>query len=436
MNRFVFEILPIVFIAIVLVILIFRWKRRRLYELANKIPGQNGLPFIGHLHRLLNPDMKNYCKVIFELCDKNLPLSKGWIGPKFTVLTQDPDTIHAIYNSPHCMNKPTILYNALYTKQGLLSVNGAMYDKHRKIFNRSFKPSILQKLVPVFNQKSLKCMEMLKEQLNKSEFNMYSYTGACSLEAFGTGQLNFEKNFYESDVLNAFEGMKPLMMKKMFRIWLNIEPLYKISRLYKDLQKEYNVLVHFKNQVLKKNSEENLEEKDEIFVKQLMDKKNELSDEEIIDEVVIFLIAGYETSALTLSTIILMLAMHKDIQKKVTDEVDQFFEAEDGMIGSENLQNFPYMELVIKETMRLFTAGGIIARETSEEVNLSGYTVPKGTVLAICAHQMHRNPRFWGSDANEFKPERFNSENIKHINPHAYAPFSGGRRICIGKVYF
>lgn len=85
--------------------------------------------------------------------------------------------------------------------------------------------------------------------------------------------------------------MKPLMMKKMFRIWLNIEPLYKISRLYKDLQKEYNVLVHFKNQVLKKNSEENLEEKDEIFVKQLMDKKNELSDEEIIDEVVIFLIA-------------------------------------------------------------------------------------------------------------------------------------------------
>jgi len=206
MNRFVFEILPIVFIAVVLIYLVFRWKRRRFYELANKIPGQNGLPFIGHLHRLLNPDMKNYCKVIFELCDNNLPLSKGWIGPKLTVLTQDPETIHAIYSSPHCMNKPTFLYNALYTKKGLLTVNGSMYDKHRKIFNRSFKPSILQSLVPVFNEKSLKCMEMLKEQLNKGEFNMYSYTGACSLEAFGKGQMNFEKNFYESDVLDAFDG--------------------------------------------------------------------------------------------------------------------------------------------------------------------------------------------------------------------------------------
>ena len=81
------------------------------------------------------------------------------------------------------------------------------------------------------------------------------------------------------------------MMKKMFRLWFNIEPLYKMSSLYKDLQKEYGVLVNFKNQVLKKNSEENLEEKDEIFVKQLMDIKNEFSDEEIIDEIVIFLIA-------------------------------------------------------------------------------------------------------------------------------------------------
>ena len=81
------------------------------------------------------------------------------------------------------------------------------------------------------------------------------------------------------------------MMKKMFRIWLNFEPLYKMSRLYKDLQKEYSVLVNFKNQVLKKNSEEILEEKDEIFIKQLLDKKNEFSDEEIIDEIVIFLIA-------------------------------------------------------------------------------------------------------------------------------------------------
>lgn len=206
MNRFVFEILPIVFIAVVLIYLVFWWKRRRLYELANKIPGPNGLPFLGHLHLLLNSDMKNYCKVIFRMCDSNLSLSKGWIGPKLTVLTQDPDTIHAIYNSPHCMNKPTMLYNALYTKQGLLSVNGSMYDKHRKIFNRSFKPSILQQLVPVFNEKSLKCMEMLKEQLNQGEFNMYSYTGACSLEAFGSGQLNFEKNFYKSDVLDAFEG--------------------------------------------------------------------------------------------------------------------------------------------------------------------------------------------------------------------------------------
>jgi hypothetical protein len=47
---------------------------------------------------------------------------------------------------------------------------------------------------------------MLAKQLNKGEFNMYGYTGACALEAFGKGQMNFEKDFYESDVLEAFDG--------------------------------------------------------------------------------------------------------------------------------------------------------------------------------------------------------------------------------------
>lgn len=142
---------------------------------------------------------------------------------------------------------------------------------------------------------------------------------------------------------------------------------------------------------------------------------------------------GYETSALTISSILLMCAIHKEAQQKIIDEVDQFYNSEDGMITNENLNSFPYMELVIKESMRLFTAGGIVARETTDEVVLSGYTIPKGTILGICAHAMHRNPNHWGSDADEFRPERFEPENFKNINPHAFIPFSGGRRICIGK---
>lgn len=205
MNRFVLENLPIVFIVVGVIYAIFRSNRKRLYELADKIPGENGLPIIGHLHKFLTNDMSKHVKVIQEGCDKKLPLSKGWLGAKFAVLTQDPETIHAIYNSPHCLNKPGYLYNSLYTKLGLLTVNGKTYEKHRKIFNRCFKPSVLHNLVPVFNEKAMKCVEMLKEQDGKGEFNIYKYIGACSLEAFGAGQLNFDKNFYESDVLSAVE---------------------------------------------------------------------------------------------------------------------------------------------------------------------------------------------------------------------------------------
>lgn len=130
-----------------------------------------------------------------------------------------------------------------------------------------------------------------------------------------------------------------------------------------------------------------------------------------------------------------MLAIFNDAQKKVIDEIDNFLRSEDGMITHENINNLTYTDYVIKESMRLFTAGGIVGRETSNEVVISGYTVPKGTILGICAHAMHRNPKFWGPDAHEFRPERFEPENLKNVNPHAFVPFSGGRRMCIGYKY-
>lgn len=80
------------------------------------------------------------------------------------------------------------------------------------------------------------------------------------------------------------------MMKRMFLPWYNIDFVYKSSSLYRELQSQYNVLVNFKENVLGKNSKEDLSDK-EIFVKQILDENNDLSEQEILDEMIIFLIA-------------------------------------------------------------------------------------------------------------------------------------------------
>lgn len=129
-----------------------------------------------------------------------------------------------------------------------------------------------------------------------------------------------------------------------------------------------------------------------------------------------------------------MLAMHKDAQQKVIEEIDAILGSGDE-IDSEDLTKFTYTEMAIKESLRLLGPGGILARQTSQEMELGGYTIPKDTTLVLSIFGMQRSPKYWGNDAHLFRPERFEPENIKNIHPHAMAPFSGGKRICIGYKY-
>ena len=119
----------------------------------------------------------------------------------------------------------------------------------------------------------------------------------------------------------------------------------------------------------------------------------------------------------------MMLGIHHDVQQKVMTEINEICNSQTlPDFSLDYLQKFVYLESVIKETMRLFPEGPFIAREPSDDVDINGYLIPKGTVILISIFGMHRDEKYWGSDAHEFKPERFLQE-LKY--PFAFAPFSG-----------
>lgn len=127
----------------------------------------------------------------------------------------------------------------------------------------------------------------------------------------------------------------------------------------------------------------------------------------------------------------MMLGMHKDIQEKLTKEIDDVFSQEtDSEFTIEFLHKFVFLDMFVKETLRLFPPVPIASRETTEEIELGGYLVPKGASIVISIFAMHRDERFWGKDAHLFKPERFVEGPT---NSHAFQPFTAGARICIGK---
>jgi cytochrome P450 len=124
------------------------------------------------------------------------------------------------------------------------------------------------------------------------------------------------------------------------------------------------------------------------------------------------------------------LAIYQDIQEKVYQEIISVFgdnEITDDDITYENLGQLKYLEMVLKETLRVFTPVPISARETIEKVDL-GLNAPlsKGTKIFLFNYVLHRRKDIWGENADNFDPENFSPENSSKRDPYSYVPFGAG----------
>lgn len=133
--------------------------------------------------------------------------------------------------------------------------------------------------------------------------------------------------------------------------------------------------------------------KPDILIDQLMQSyyAGGISEAKIMDHICTMMGAGTDTSALTLSYTILMLAMHSDVQHLVHKELDSVFEnGIDYGITYDKLQQLPYLECVLKETLRLFAPGPFISKFTTGDVALRTFTIPKDAFILISIHNLHR----------------------------------------------
>ncbi|CAI9281779.1 unnamed protein product [Lactuca saligna] len=146
------------------------------------------------------------------------------------------------------------------------------------------------------------------------------------------------------------------------------------------------------------------------------------------------LLAGTDTTHLTLTWALSLLLNNPKALETVQDEIDEHV-GRDRLVKESDLKNLVYLNAIIKETFRLYPAGPLaVPHESLEECNVGGYNIPKGTRLLLNIWKIQRDPNIW-SDPDEFKPERFLTSD-KDIdvkgNHYELLPFGSGRRMCPG----
>ncbi|XP_067675597.1 cytochrome P450 3A29-like [Haliotis asinina] len=150
-----------------------------------------------------------------------------------------------------------------------------------------------------------------------------------------------------------------------------------------------------------------------------------LSTEEIVAQCITFFIAGYETTASTLSFLSYNLAMHPDVQEKAYKEIKEILGNEEP--SYDDIGKLKYLDSVISETLRLYPPVYLNDRTVSEPIEIKGLTFSKGQNIFIPAMAIHRNPELY-ENPDSFKPERFEDQD-KTI---AFQAFGFGPRACIG----
>ena len=153
-----------------------------------------------------------------------------------------------------------------------------------------------------------------------------------------------------------------------------------------------------------------------------------LSDNEIRDEMIIFLFAGQDTTATTLTYTLWSLGRHPHIQDRVAAEVAAIG---DRRLSTADVDRLGYTVQVVKEALRLCPPGPTGTRMATRDVEVAGYRVEAGTMLVFGRMSVQRDPSLWENPL-EFDPDRFSPERAKDRDRWQYLPFGGGPRSCIG----
>ncbi|CRK92923.1 CLUMA_CG006516, isoform A [Clunio marinus] len=456
-NRVVMDLLTFLFVLFLIFSGWFYKKYSETYTLARKLPGPKGWPILGNALMFIGLSPPELLKLLETFPKKYGRTVRFLIGPQLQVLFTDPKDCETILGSQKLIDKSDEYdFIAEWLGTGLLISNGQKWFTRRKVITPTFHFKILEQFVEVFDKHSAIFVQELSKCKGRA-IDVFPFVTLAALDVVCETAMGVEVNAQlnsDSVYVKAVKEISMILSTRNFNVFLRNNFLFKLSSLGKRQKEVLSILHNFTDSVIIARREElaNKSKKginedpidDEIGSKKklaLLDvllqstiNGEPLSNMDIREEVDTFMFEGHDTTTSGIAFCLYCIANNPEVQRKAFEEIRN-------VIGDDvtkpttqkDLNNLHYLELVIKETLRLYPSVPFYGRKMHETVEINGKFIPKGTNVGIGPYFMGRDETLW-KDPLKFDPERFSIENL-NAHPYAHVPFSAGPRNCIGQKF-
>ncbi|CAH1967628.1 unnamed protein product [Acanthoscelides obtectus] len=373
------------------------------------------------------------------------------MGNKLLYCLMNPKYIEKVINSTKALDKDCFYEPfAQMTGEGLVTLGGAKWKRHRKVITPSFNQRVLDSFVVLFNEKGVDLVKKLEKHVGQRNVPVYSILGKMILELACQTSMGVELDVesLERRLDEVLDKQIHLFTEKTLILWNHFEVIWYLSgkkKMYQDYINRFGSII---SEVIKKkikdekpneqkklgilNNYGDIPEK-HAFLDTLIEN-TDLDENEIRDEVNTFILAATETTTNALAAILTMLGIYRDVQEEVYKEIIDVVGVE-GEVMPQDLIRMELTERVIKETLRLFPAGPVMSRYVSGDIDIGdNIIIPEGVSVAVPLLYIHRNGEIY-EDPLKFDPDRFLPENVAKRPPSTYFGFSQGPRSCIGSKY-
>uniref|UniRef100_A0A0D2XWN2 Uncharacterized protein n=1 Tax=Fusarium oxysporum (strain Fo5176) TaxID=660025 RepID=A0A0D2XWN2_FUSOF len=282
---------------------------------------------------------------------------------------------------------------------GLPFVEGKLHKVRRAAISQPFSAARLRAFSPVVQQKAEQLIDVLTQQRNEhGNVEIESNIWKAALDVIGLETLGLDLNHLGSDESPLFDTFTTMMQPSTFGHVVNY----------------LNSLIPIRQYVPLKEC---------IEFSQSCTRVREFI-------VLNLLILGHDTTACSITWAVHELSRRPDCQQLLRDEITSM-DNTCGMSSFSDIDKLPYLHSFVREVLRLYLA--MAPRQATDDVEIDGIMIPKGTVIQLSPAVMNTHPLVWGPDAQEFNPDRWSDLTGDATSAYAFETFHNGPRMCIGK---